>query len=163
MSILGNTRSESAERSILLWTQSHFNRLKHAKDLHELGKMFIKSTLLPRPKSDGNMHSVVAGGAAAAAAAAANGGAAPAAAAAVPPHSQPHHQGGGGGSNFPSFFPLKKLHKAGFHKSENTLYPSNTQVTQKYCRCSVSRIETINLQNDGLSILGFLQLYKTSS
>ena len=135
----------------------YFNRLKHAKDLHELGKMFIKSTLLPRPKSDGNMHSVVAGGAAAAAAAAANGGAAPVAAAAVPPHSQPHHQGGGGGSNFPSFFPLKKLHKAGFHKSKNTLYPSNIQVTQKRYQCSSVRMGTINLQNVGLSLLGFLK------
>ena len=96
--------------------------------MHELGKMFIKSTLLPRPKSDGNMHSVVAG-AAAAAAAAANGAAAPTVAAATASHG--HHQQGG--SNFPSFFPLKKLHKAGFHKSENTLYPSIPQVSIHFC------------------------------
>ena len=56
-----------------------FVRLRHARDLHELGKMFIKSAgLLPRPKShDGNMQSVVAAGAAAALGAAANGAAAP--------------------------------------------------------------------------------------
>ena len=81
--------------------------LRHAKDLHELGKMFIKSTLLPRPKSEGNFqHHAV-----------------------HPPERYPdgstsdkerehghHHH-----LNFPSFFPLKKL-QTSFHKSD-TLYP----------------------------------------